>query len=373
MDNYRAVGFIDDSLEHKILIDDFELESTVFSKIADAVPDMLYVTDIQQMRKIYSNTRIQRLFNMSKTEISSMGANFFEKIVHPDDKQRYFKTINRLRYVNDDHVDELQYRIIDYQGDVHWIVTKRKILKRDEHGVPLYIIGVSQDISEQVALNEEKSQLLNEQVKLKAAQQQLLFKAIINAQEEERRNIAENLHNEIGQLLFAAQLKLGASELESRKLINAAIKKVREISFELTPVLLYDMGLEVALKDMLERKLDAAQISFNFSFSIKQERLGPNMEMVIYRIVQELINNTIKHASAGHINVLIMQKDDELYVSQTDDGIGMDTRVLSDPKKGFGLKSIINRISILNGMFEVFSKPNKGTKVLMNIPVNGAE
>ncbi|MNQ96664.1 Sensor histidine kinase LiaS [compost metagenome] len=133
------------------------------------------------------------------------------------------------------------------------------------------------------------------------------------------------------------------------------------------------MGLEVALKDMLERKLDVQQIDFNFSFNIKEKRLNSNIEVVIYRIIQELLNNTIKHAEASHINVLILQKEDELYVSQTDNGKGMDNAVISDPKKGFGLKSVVNRLHLLNGVFEVFSKPNKGTKILMNIPLNGAE
>lgn len=97
------------------------------------------------------------------------------------------------------------------------------------------------------------------------------------------------------------------------------------------------------------------------------------MEMVVYRIVQELLNNTIKHANATHVNVLVMQKGQELYLSQTDNGNGMDTKLISDAKKGFGLKSIINRLHLLNGVFEVFSTPDKGTKVLMNIPLNGTE
>lgn len=364
---------IDDNLDHQILIDDFELESTVFSKIADAVPDMLYVTDIQQMRKIYSNTRIHHLFKMGRKEISDMGPRFFERIVHPADYHKYFESINSLRYAKDHDIDILEYRIIDHEGKVHWLTTKRKVLKRDQYGIPLHIIGVSQDITAQIELKEERQRLKEEQTKLKAVQQRQVFKAIINAQEEERRNIAETLHNEIGQLLFAAQLKLDASEAESRALINNAIKKVRQISFELTPVLLNDMGLEVALRDMLERKLDAQHISFNFSFNIKLNRLSNNMEVVIYRIIQELLNNTIKHAEATHVNVLILQKEDELYVSQTDNGRGMETKVLSDPKKGFGLKSVVNRLHILNGVFEIFSKPHKGTKVLMNIPLNGAE
>ncbi|MFN0257241.1 sensor histidine kinase [Pedobacter ureilyticus] len=372
MDKCRDVNILDD-LDYQLLIEDFELESTVFSKIADAVPDMLYVTDIQQMRKIYSNTRIHCLFNMERKEISEMGSRFFEKVIHPADQHTYFESINSLRNAKDNDVDVLEYRIIDHEGKVHWLTTKRRILKRDEYGIPLLVIGISQDITAQVKLNEERQRLKEEQTKLKAVQQHQLFKAIINAQEEERRNIAENLHNEIGQLLFAAQLKLDASEAESRALINTAIKKVRQISFELTPVLLNDMGLEVALKDMLERKLDAQQISFNFSFNIKLSRLSSSIEVVIYRIIQELLNNTIKHAAATQVNVLILQKGEELYISQTDNGKGMDIKMLSDLKKGFGLKSVVNRLHVLNGVFEVFSKPDKGTKVLMNIPLNGAE
>lgn len=373
MEKYKDTTVIEQYLGHEIIMDDFELESTVFSKIADAVPDMLYVTDIQQMRKVYSNTRIHQLFKMGRKEISEMGMKFFEKIIHPADQHQYFESIQHLRFAKDNEVHELQYRIIDFDGKIHWLSTKRKVLKRDQYGNPLHVIGISQDITQQIELNAERERLLEEQTKLKAAQQRRLFKAIISAQEEERRNIAENLHNEVGQLLFAAQLKLSPSEKESRALLNAAIKKVRQISFELTPVLLSDMGLEVALRDMLERKLEPNQISFNLSFNIKDIRLNINMEVVIFRIVQELLNNTIKYANATHVNVLVLQKEEELYVSQTDNGKGMDTKVLSDLKEGFGLKSIVNRLRLLNGVIEVFSQPQKGTKVLMNIPLNGAE
>ncbi|WP_343534335.1 PAS domain-containing protein [Pedobacter sp.] len=372
MEKSKGLEFADGELD-QILIDDFEVDSVLFSKIADAIPDMLCVTDIQQMRKIYSNAHVHHLFKMSKQEINDMGLRFFEKTIHPADQYNYFKEIDNLRAVKNEHISEFKYRIIDHEGRIRWLATKRKVLKRDEHGLPLQIIGISQDITQQIELTEERQRLIDEQAKLKVLQQQQLFEAIINAQEDERRNIAENLHNEIGQLLFAAQLKLSSSETESRTLLNAAIKKVREISFELTPVLLNDMGLEVALKDMLEKKLDAHQISFNFSFNVKAPRINNNIEVIIYRILQELINNTVKHATANHVNVLVLQKGDELYISQTDNGTGLDKSILNDSKKGFGIKSIINRLHILNGVFEVFSSPESGTKVLMNIPLNSAK
>jgi signal transduction histidine kinase len=361
-----------ESPSSKILIEDFELDAVVFSKIADAVPDMIYVTDIQQMRKIYTNAAIHQLFGLPHKQIEELGLRFFERTVHPLDHDMYFKSLDRLKLLKDNELDELTYRVIDCNGKTHWIATRRKLLKRDEFGAPLQIIGISQNITPKVALEEEKKRLIDEKAKTEAVQQKLILKAIIDAQEEERRNIAENLHNEIGQLLFAAQIKLGDNEIESRALLQKAIKKVREVSFELTPVLLYDMGLEEALKDLLERKLDPHQISFNLSFTINEIRLNSNVEVIIYRIIQELLNNTLKHAKATHVNVLIMQKDRELYVSKTDNGVGMDKNILLDTKKGFGLKSIVNRIHILNGVFEIFSSPNNGTKVLMNIPLNDA-
>lgn len=362
-------GVTNQSVAHQIQVEDSVLESIVFSKIADAVPDMLYITDIQQMRKIYSNTRIHHLFKMGKKEISDMGVQFFEKIVHPDDQDKYFESIRQLKYASDEDINELTYRIIDGEGNIHWLTTKRKVYKRDAVGAPLHIIGISQDITEQIELNRQKQRLLEEQEQLKATQQQQILKAIINAQEEERRNIAENLHNEIGQLLFAAKLKLGPENAESRKIMDAAIKKIRQISFELTPVLLHDMGLEVALRDMYQHKLEPHHISFNFSFNIKTERLPANIEIIIYRILQELLNNVIKHAGATHINVLVLQKENELYISQTDNGKGMEINTLSDAKHGFGLKNIANRLHILNGLYEIFSNPDKGTKILMNIPL----
>ncbi|MCY1526168.1 Sensor histidine kinase LiaS [compost metagenome] len=129
------------------------------------------------------------------------------------------------------------------------------------------------------------------------------------------------------------------------------------------------MGLEVALRDMLERKLSNLKMSFNLSYQVRETQLTSNIEMVIYRIVQELLNNTIKHAEAGHVNVSVQQKENELYLTYTDNGKGMNRDMLSDSGKGFGLKSITNRLHTLNGVMEILSEPAKGTKVFMNIPL----
>ncbi|WP_199119467.1 PAS domain-containing protein [Pedobacter sp. ASV28] len=362
-----------DSINFEVIAqtaENFEIESSMIFKIADAVPDMLYLTDVRCMRIIYSNTRIQSLFNMTQKKIADMGAYFFEKIVHPEDKDKYFESIANLKYAADEDIEEVKYRIIDYQGKVHWLVSKQKVFKRDEEGIPVQIIGISQNITDQVILEEEKNNLLEEKLKLKANQQREILKAIMHAQENERSHIAEALHNEVGQLLFAAQLNLGSAEKESSELLNRAIQKVRQISFELTPILLNDMGLEIALADMLKKKLKPLNIAFKFSFDLKVERLNRNLEIIIYRMIQELLNNSIKYADATLINVLVLQKNDQLYISQTDNGKGMESKAWSEALNGFGLKNIANRIDILNGVFDVFTAPNKGTKVLINIPLH---
>lgn len=345
-------------------------EFSLFQEIADMVPDMLYVTDIVEMRKIFSNKRIHELFNLSMEEISGLGSKFFDTIIYPEDKTKYFDSIKELKFANDNEVKELKYRIIDCNKNIHWIKTKRKVFKRDRFGIPCHILGISQDITEQVKLYEEKKTLEREKIKLRIKQQREILNAILSSQEEERRRVAETLHHEVGQLLFAAQLKLGKTNPEVETILKSALEKTRNVSYELTPLLLHDFGLEVALKDLLEKKLVGLGVIPNFIYTYKSTQYRSDLDIIIYRISQELLNNTIKYAFAKNVKLNVYEQDAVLYIEYHDDGEGFSLDVLQKSSKGFGLNSIKNRINLLNGFFEIQSKPQQGVKVLIKIPLD---
>jgi signal transduction histidine kinase len=345
-------------------------EFSLFQEIADMVPDMLYVTDIVEMRKVFSNKRIHELFNLNMEEISNLGSKFFDSIIYPEDKTKYFDSINELKFANDNEVKELKYRIVDCNKNIHWIKTKRKVFKRDRFGIPCYILGISQDITEQVKLYEDKKKLEREKIKLRIKQQREILNAILSSQEEERRRVAETLHHEVGQLLFAAQLKLGKTNPEVENILKSALEKTRNVSYELTPLLLNDFGLEVALKDLFEKKLVSIGVNPCFNYSYISHTNRNDLDIIIYRITQELLNNTVKYAFAKNVKLCVFEENAVLNINFEDDGEGFSLDVLNVSSKGFGLNSIKNRINLLNGFFEIQSQPQQGVKVLIKIPLD---
>jgi PAS domain S-box-containing protein len=204
-------------------------------------------------------------------------------------------------------------------------------------------------------------------------QQKDQARAVLVAQEEERKRIAEALHNELGQLLYITKLKVADnSREESVKLLEAAIDQVRTISFELMPGILRDFGLETALKDLARKKLAELEIRYSLQIEGLRKRPSSALEMAIFRMIQELLNNVVKHAKASHVNIEVANAGRNIVIKVEDNGIGF-TRQASSRNKGFGLGSIENRIELLNGTFEITSAPGGGTKVFISVPVRSSK
>ncbi|RZK77315.1 MAG: PAS domain-containing protein [Pedobacter sp.] len=201
---------------------------------------------------------------------------------------------------------------------------------------------------------------------LQHLQQAQLLNAVMQTQEEERRRVAESLHNDFGQLLNIAVIKLGKENKEVTDILNDSIKKMRSISYELMPPLLKDFGLEVALKDMLEVKTTSSNINISYAINGLKTKIERDLEVAIYRISQELLNNAIKHSDAEKIELVINNNNKKVTISINDNGKGFDAAI---NKRRFGLKYISDRINLLNGTFSISTKKNSGTKCYLEIPL----
>jgi len=199
------------------------------------------------------------------------------------------------------------------------------------------------------------------------------FQTVLNAQEEERIRIAETLHNEVGQLLAITHLQIDNNALsQTKKLLKEAIKRVRSISFELTPTILQDFGLEASLKDMVVNKLESENISCAITFAVPTGSFGKYIDLVVFRILQELLNNIVKHAHANKVQITLIKRPKELYLCVKDDGRGIDLSLYhSKQSGGFGLKSIRNRVKLLEGVFTIKADEPRGTKADIFIPLKG--
>jgi len=214
-------------------------------------------------------------------------------------------------------------------------------------------------------------------------QQDLAAKGIIEAEERERKRIAGDLHDGIGQLFSTVRLNM--SSLLERATLNSpedkalaettvamvdeSCKEVRSIAHQMMPNVLLKTGLAVAVKDFVN-KIDAHKLKVTLETSGLNERLGNDIEIVLYRVIQECVNNVIKHAQASRLDIQLDRGDTEISVTIEDNGKGFDT---GDREKfeGIGLKNILTRLAYLKGTAEFSSSPGKGTLVAIYVPIAG--
>lgn len=202
------------------------------------------------------------------------------------------------------------------------------------------------------------------------------FNAVMTATEEERKRIAKDLHDGVVQQMGAVQLALArliptlrgsqAQELVNIKEMTAeAASETRELSHQMMPKVLIEMGLLPAMKEVIERTLILQNIQVDFEDFGLQERYTNSIEIAIYRIFQELINNIIKHAKATQVNVQLIQNGARLILIVEDDGQGMNGQAGT----GIGLQNIQSRLSTIDGKVDYSSGPTSGTVATVVIPI----
>ncbi|MBX2960720.1 MAG: sensor histidine kinase, partial [Flavobacteriales bacterium] len=207
-------------------------------------------------------------------------------------------------------------------------------------------------------------------------QQEIALNKVLEAEERERTRIAKDLHDGIVQNLTALKLALNHvaknSTTQAQQLENISndlektTKEVREISYQMMPVTLKELGLIKALEELLQRNLKNAAIEFDFNYFGLENRLPEKIEVNVYRICQELINNSIKHSKATTVSILIQLKNNILQLTYEDNGVGFDANNI---KKGIGLNSLNSRIEIIKGSLEFDNKTISGTTAYIKIPL----
>lgn len=212
-------------------------------------------------------------------------------------------------------------------------------------------------------------------------QQDLATKAIINAEENERRRIAAELHDGVGQMMSAAKMNLSAIENEisfkdeSQKMsfekvigmMDESCKEVRSVSHQMMPNALLKSGLATAVREFID-KIDSRIIKINLYAEGLNERLDADVETVLYRVIQECVNNVIKHSGANNLDISLIKDADGIAATVEDNGRGFDTK---DKQKfeGIGLKNISSRVAFLKGTVDFDSSPGKGTLVAIHVPI----
>lgn len=214
-------------------------------------------------------------------------------------------------------------------------------------------------------------------LKQKLTHQEQLLNSAIEIQDEERKRFAADLHDEIGGgistiLLSVSKLKKEAAENEKvvaqsekiRKQLDDLLKKVREISYNIMPPTLEDFGLNEAISDLCFTISETGLLTVEYEWNGNEEQLKFSHELKLYRIIKEIVTNTVKHAKATNLSIQITNQANFFKLTIKDNGNGFDT---STVKKGAGLRNIHDRTLILGGTLTVKSTIGKGTIITLDI------
>lgn len=255
---------------------------------------------------------------------------------------------------------------------------------RDKQGPPIALVGISRDITEQKNLQRQ----LDETARQRTEDLSKFAMSVQNAQEEERRRIARELHDDLGQRLSGLKLNMEVLEdavpkryrmildkLRSYKnQINTMIVETRRISSNLRPAALDDFGLLIALRFLCKEfeKVYGLTIQFQADSSLP-EHYNTHVEIAMYRIAQEALSNIAKHAEAKNICLQLLHRGDSVALVVQDDGKGFEFQIIqarAAAERGLGLISMKERSELLGGIFHIESAPHKGTALHVEIPLN---
>jgi two-component system sensor histidine kinase UhpB len=213
-----------------------------------------------------------------------------------------------------------------------------------------------------------------------------LASQVIRAQEDERRRIARELHDDTAQVLFAQLLRLTTLKGSPDTAVQAmattleemtveALEGVRRLALELRPPALDDLGLSAALGELAQRCAEQLDVPVDYQSRGLRGRLPSEVELVLYRVAQEALTNIAKHANARHVWLDVDRTPDDVSISIRDDGRGFEksTTAASDGRGlGLGIFGMEERVALVGGRFRIWSRPGAGTEIFAFIPLTGA-
>jgi signal transduction histidine kinase len=269
---------------------------------------------------------------------------------------------------------DLEFVVVRPDGAERRMWSRGEVL-RDDAGTPISMVGTVQDITERMQAEQKLARY--------AARLQQLSARMVELQEGERRSIAAELHDRVGQSLSALSINLNmlsglvdradgeaaARIHDSRELIDGMARTVRSVISELRPAVLDDYGLLPALRWFTEQFEQRTGIAALVSGPAEAPRLAPEHEAALFRMAQEVLTNAAKHSRAHHVTVQMTLDDTGTTLVIEDDGVGFEPATLFRPGRpsGFGLLMLRERIESVGGRVRIDSQPGRGTRIVAHV------
>lgn len=373
----RLIGAMQDTSRERELEQLLETEITNNSKLLaeykqhirllfNFSSDLLYDADLVS-GEIKINDAYEKKFGYTITQHMTTG-DAWSSHIHPEDLEAVL-TDYRKAILSDKVVWTIQYRFLRADHSVASVASTCIILRHPD-GLAYRILGTMHDTSKQKELEEKlKMEILAKEGQIAAA--------IVEAKELERSDIGRELHDNVNQILGASRLYLdmagrgGANSImclnRSSEYILLAIEEIRKLSKSGSTDILLSLGLREAVETMASDTMQAHAIKIEVSMDdFKEASIKDSFKLNVYRIIQEQLNNTLKHAGASIVRISLHSGPEQLTLLIADDGVGFDTQLLH---KGVGLSNIRARAAVFGGVTTIVSAPGEGCSLTVVFPV----
>ncbi|HEX6335175.1 MAG TPA: PAS domain-containing protein, partial [Flavisolibacter sp.] len=339
-----------------------------FDIAMQATHDLIWDWDLTTNEIYRDSVGLLKVYGIARRESVNTLAKWLSR-VHPEDQDHVAAVVNDILQATIEKTFEVEYRFQRDDGS-YANVYDRGIILRNAEGKPIRMIGAAQDITERKRLEQEV--LHNELARKKAISQ-----ATIDTQERERSEIGKELHDNVNQVLTTTKLYLDLAlstpgmrdELLKKSSTNiiGVINEIRQLSRSLMDPSIGDLGLIDSIHDLIENINLTGKLRVRIRADKKAEvNLDKNQKLTIFRIIQEALNNAMRHADAKTVTLTLAVQHDTLFLEIEDDGKGFDVKSV---RKGAGLKNIENRVYLINGNYSIESSINHGSLIKINFPL----
>ena len=351
-----------------------------YRHLVEGIPAILYIDAVDDLSSnIYTSPQILDLLGFTPEQWRDE-PNLWVARLHEDDRQRTISVHRRSNETGEPF--RCEYRIIAADGRQVWF-RDEAVLVRDHGGEPLFWRGIMLDITEQKR-TEEKLRHSLEILHRTMEERRDLVARLEEAQEEERRRIAADIHDDSIQVVGAADLRaqalarslqdpdLRSQADELHETLREAVERLRHLLFELRPPALDRDGLAAALRVYLQYHGDVSRVATTLEDHLDGEPPA-EVRSTLFRIAQEAVTNVRKHAQADHLTLTLGPKDGGALLRVVDDGKGFDSIDVTDPRPGhIGLPAMIERAELAGGWCHIDSAPGRGTVVECWLPYGWA-
>ncbi len=317
------------------------------------------------------NSALQNMLGYDHDELSGV---LFVQAIHPQDVVLYKNKFTELINGSSD-IYRIDSRYIHREFREVWGSLSASVV-RDVKGQPQFVIAMVEDITTK---HQAEEKIVNYQKQLQSLTSELSL-----IEERERRRLASNLHDHVGQVLTLIGIKIdelyntvsvttcGPLIEEISSLIKQTIKCIRSLIFELSPPILYDLGLEEAIEWLAEHFVKEYGLKIQVNKDEQLKPLKTEGNIILFQAVKELLFNIVKHAQATTAIIYIQRACNDLRIIVEDDGIGFETNLIDHKQhklKGFGLFSIYERLEYYGGSMIISSNNTQGTKITLLMPM----